>query len=74
MARNSTFKISINAGRNSTTITYSGHGIYRRLTVNDVRNVMTGQPVFASVSSKAFWEAILSAVNTDIAAGNGGGT
>lgn len=74
MARNSKFIISIGAGRNVTTITYGGHGIYRRLTVNDVKNVMTGQPVFTSTGSKAFWEAIIAAVNADIVAGNGGGT
>lgn len=74
MARPAKLVISVSSTRNSSTVTYSSHGIYRSFVVNNVRNTIKPAPVFGTGSSKAFWETIIQAVNADILAGNGGGT
>lgn len=74
MAQPAKLTIRVTAARNSTTISYTGQGIYRSLTVADVRNPGFSTHVVTASGSKAFWEAIIALVNTDIAAGNGGGT
>lgn len=66
--------ITVTSGRNTTNITYRGQGYYRQLQVGDVDNDMPATHVLTSSGSKAFWDAALALVVTDIAAGNGGGT
>ncbi len=74
MAVRAKLTITVTSGRNTTTIVYRGQGIYRQLQVGDVDNDMPATHVLTSSGSKAFWDAALALVVTDIAAGNGGGT
>jgi hypothetical protein len=74
MANPAKLTIRVTAARNSTTISYTGQGIYRALTVGDVRQPGLSTHVVTASGSKAFWEAIVAIVTADIAAGNGGGT
>lgn len=66
--------VTVTSGRNTTSITYRGQGIYRQLQVGNVDNDMPATYVLTSSGSKAFWDAALGLVVADIAAGNGGGT
>lgn len=74
MAKPAKLVISVTAARNSTTIKYTGQGVYRSLQVADVRQPGFSSHVVTGSGSKAFWEAIIALVTADIAAGNGGGT
>jgi hypothetical protein len=60
--------------RGGNTISYSTTGVYRSLSVNDVRHADLVTGVQPGTGSKAFWEAVLNAVLADITAGNGGGS
>lgn len=74
MSNPSKITIRVTPTRSGAIVTYSTVGTYRALAVNNVRNpdLMVGSPT--GTGSKAFWEAILTLVNADIQAGNGGGT
>jgi hypothetical protein len=66
-------RIRVGTTRGGNTVAYSTTGTYRSLQVNDVRdNLVTG--VLPGTGSKAFWEAVLTAVLNDITAGHGGGS
>ena len=74
MSNPSTITIRVTPTRSGAILSYSTVGVYRALAVNNVRNpdLVVGSPT--GTGSKAFWEAILTAVNADIQAGNGGGS
>lgn len=74
MAKGAKISIRVQQGRSAMTISYWTNGLIARLTANDVRNVVVNQPLLPTTGSKAFWEAVLTVVNTDITAGHGGGS
>lgn len=65
--------IQVMTQRSGVLVTYRTTGLYRTLTVNDVRGEFraAGLP---GTGSRAFWEAVLTGVDSDIVAGNGGGS
>lgn len=67
-------RIRVSTTRGGNTIAYSTTGVYRSLTVNDVRNPDVITHPLTGAGSKAFWEAVLGAVLADITAGHGGGS
>lgn len=67
-------RIRIGTTRGGNTISYTTTGVYRSLTVNDVRNPDLVTGTLTGTGSKAFWEAALNAVLADITAGHGGGS
>lgn len=69
----SALHISVATTRAGATVTYRTTGLYRTLTANNVRGALSSAG-YPGTGSKAYWEAVLTAVSNDIAAGNGGGT
>lgn len=67
-------RIRVDTTRGGVTISYSTTGLYRSLSVNDVRHTAWPSATPPGSGSKAYWEAVLNAVLADIIAGNGGGT
>jgi hypothetical protein len=74
MAAGAGLRVRVTTTRGGVTIAYSTTGIYRSLSVNNVRNPALAEATLTGTGSKAFWEAALNAIIADIAAGNGGGT
>ncbi len=74
MARPAKLIISVSSSRNTSTVSYTTQGQYRSFTVNNIRNEIKPAPVFATASSKTFWETVMDLVRADIVAGNGGGS
>lgn len=68
------FRVRVTSTRSGTTISYSSTGVYRSLSVNDVRNADLQTNTLTGTGSKAFWEAVLNAIVADIEAGHGGGS
>ena len=67
-------RIRVSTTRGGATIAYSTTGVYRSLSVNDVRNPDVIVGTLTGSGSKAYWEAVLNAVLADIIAGHGGGS
>jgi hypothetical protein len=67
-------RIRVSTTRGGNVVAYSTTGVYRSLTVNDVRDPDVVTPTLTGTGSKAFWEAVLNAVLADITAGHGGGS
>lgn len=67
-------RIRVSTTRGGNVIAYSTTGAYRSLAVNDVRNPDLVTPTLTGAGSKAYWEAVLTAVLADITAGHGGGS
>lgn len=67
-------RIRVGSTRGGNVISYSTTGVYRSLSVNDVRDPDLVTGTLPGTGSKAFWEAVLNAVLADITAGHGGGS
>lgn len=67
-------RIRVSTTRGGNVLAYSTTGRFRTVSVNDVRNPDLITPPLTGNGSKAFWEAVLTAVLADITAGNGGGS
>lgn len=74
MAARAKLVIEVTKSRNSMTVSYRTTGSIAGLVTNDVRNTVADTALLPTTGSKVFWEAALSKVDTDITAGNGGGT
>lgn len=74
MATGPGLRIRVSNTRGGANIAYSTTGTYRSLSVNNVSNPTLAVPILTGAGSKAYWEAVLQAVLTDITAGHGGGS
>lgn len=66
MANQATLTITVKYARGSSTITYRTKGRAPGLITNGLGNVLPGQPVQPTSSQAAFWQSVVTAVETDM--------
>jgi hypothetical protein len=60
--------VRVGSSRSSSTVKTGTTGVYLSTPMNTIEINSTGQPIFTTASPKAFWTAVLAAVQAEIAA------
>lgn len=60
--------VRVTSSRSASIVKVGTTGTYLSTSMNDIEVDATGQPIFTTASSKAFWGAVLTAVQAEIAA------
>lgn len=68
MARGAKIVITVNRSRNFSSTTLRTHGVYGALSTNSISIDTPSLPLYTTASEKAFWQAILTEAQAQLAA------